>query len=56
MREADKPFDDAVTPTLPLPVPEVGDTVTNLLSLDAVQVQLGPLVVIAIMPAPPVDA
>ena len=48
-------FELAVTPTVPLPVPEDGASVAQVAPLDAVQEQLLPLVVTAIRPVPPAD-
>ena len=55
VREEVEPLLDAAeTAMLPLPVPEVGDTVAHELELEAVQLQLGPLAVTAITPPPPI--
>ena len=46
-------LDAMVTPTVPLPLPEVGDTVAQPALLEADQVQLAPLAVMPMVPAPP---
>ena len=52
----DAALDEAVTATAPLPVPDAGPTSAHGASLDAVQEQFGPFIVMPIDPTPPPDA
>jgi hypothetical protein len=49
----DAAFDVTVMPTLPLPVPEAGETVAKAAPLDAVHAQLLPFAVMPMRPDPP---